>query len=798
MAFLLYAATAIAILLLVHRFVRPLSLSAAIVLFALPLVIVGYALVTGSVYGPIDYPYQSEPLRELKPLYGIDLARNATATDIYAQFLPWRRAVQASFQRGEWPLWNPYNHCGHLMAASLQSAPYSPFTLLAILLPAPVSFSFTAAMSLFIAAVGVFAFARELECEEGPSLIAAGAWSLAAITVLYSLVPMGLTTSFAPLLLLATRRIVRTPGVASGTLLTVLLTLSLLTGHPESLFLDVFIGVLYALFEMARRRAAPWRALATAFAAGAVAASLCAIQLLPFFDAMPQSAEYEFKEVIWAASERALPPDRALASLATDLFPFLHVRRWLEPAFGYTGAETAAVGSIALALAIYAVWRRRSPETWFFAAIAIFCTAAGNRWRPVVDLLQSLPLFDIVHHERINFQAALSLAILAALGADHLIRRSDFRAAALTMTATLAGLAAGTVWLQRHVFLAIDPADWGDYKVFAEIFLLGCVGLALVWCRPPRAPEAGLEARTTRSAQRQVIPLVLAALVAQRALSEGGTFRTYPAEAAYPRVPILEKLKAIREPFRVVGASYALPPATNVYYGLEDPRGFEALTFGPFVHTWKLWSVHQPIWFNRVDDLSRPFLSFLNVRFAIVSRGAPMPAGWKAIAAQREAVLLENERAIERIFVPRRVHLSDEKAQQTADRMMTATDFRELAWITDRGVALHERENGPGAITLRSRRPGGEYLFEAAMQRDGWVVVSDAAWKGWRAYVDGRRVRMQRANAAFLALFVPAGRHDVRLVYWPDSFVRGRAVSAFTLVFLTAFALLRRLRRPEA
>ena len=466
-----------------HRFVRRVSLAAAIVIAVLPLGIVGYALVTDSVYGPVDYPYQAEPLKALKPLYGIGHAHNVTATDLYAQFLPWRRAVQLSVRNGEWPLWNPYNHCGHLMAGSLQSAPYSPFTLVAILLPAAVGFSFTAAMSLFIAALGAFLLVRELDCGEGAALIAGAGWCLAAITVLYSLTPMGMTTSFAPLVLLAALRVVRSPGVASGALLTTVLALSLLIGHPESLFLNVVIAVALALFELIRHRAAPWRALSTAFAAGGVALLICAIQLLPFFEAMPQSGEYEFKQVLWSASERALPADRALASLATDLFPYLHVRRWIQPAFGLTGAETATAGSIILALAIYAVWRRRSAETWFFAVVAVCCVAAGNRWSFVVDLLQSIPVFDIVHHERLNFHAALALAVLAGLGVEELVRRQ----AAATMTVVLIALTLGTLWLTRNVVLAIDPADWGTYKIFAELFFLGVAALAVMGAasRPP-------------------------------------------------------------------------------------------------------------------------------------------------------------------------------------------------------------------------------------------------------------------------------------------------------------------------
>ena len=83
-------------------------------------------------------------------------------------------------------------------------------------------------------------------------------------------------------------------------------------------------------------------------------------------------------------------------------------------------------------------------------------------------------------------------------------------------------------------------------------------------------------------------------------------------------------LKTIREPFRVVGRGLALPPEIGVFYGIEDPRGYEALTLDQFVTTWKLWCRRHGIWFNRVDDLTRPFLSFMNVRFAIQAAGAPI------------------------------------------------------------------------------------------------------------------------------------------------------------------------------
>src|SRR5438128_12404026 len=79
----------------------------------------------------------------------------------------------------------------------------------------------------------------------------------------------------------------------------------------------------------------------------------------------------------------------------------------------------------------------------------------------------------------------------------------------------------------------------------------------------------------------------------------------------------------------------------------------------------------------------------------------------------------------------------------------------------------------------------------------GWVVVSQPAWKGWRAYIDGRRVQMQTANLAFLGIVVPDGVHNVRVVFLPQSFVIGRAISAVTMLALIAFAVVFTTKRTE-
>ncbi|HEY0140155.1 MAG TPA: YfhO family protein [Thermoanaerobaculia bacterium] len=766
MAALVYVSTALILLALAHRFVLPLSRLAALILLLLPAVFTGKALLSGGVYGPVDHPYRSAPLHGMRAEYGISEAHNGILTDIYSQMIPWRAAVRWSIGEGQWPLWNPFILSGDVLAAASQPAVYSPFTLLALLMEPARSFTFTGAITLFLAALGTFLLARELGCRELAALLGAAAFALSTAIAFYVLWPLGMSWALFPLVLLATHRCVHQPAVRSGALLLVALTLLMLAGHPETVLHVVLIGIFYALVEMRGLRRRP---IVVALVSGIVTLLLCAIYLLPIAEAIPQSGEYLWRSTYYLQQPHAATTVDVVARLAANALPFLHARRWVAPATTELKAESAAVGAIALALALYALWRRRDRPTTIFGAIAFIAMLMQTEWAPVAWLLHKLPLLNITHNERLSFAAALALAMLAALGIEELLRRDDRRVAAIHFAGVFLLLAAGTFIVTKTINVANDPADWGRYKIAAELAGLALASLALAL--PLRLVGGAL----------------LALLVVQRGLSDGGIYRTFPARAAYPPIPLLEPLANVREPFRIVGRGEAFLPATSTLYGLEDVRGYEATTLWNFAKTWQLWCQHQPVWFNRVDDLERPFLSFLNVRYAITADEGATPAGWREVGRQHGARLLENERVLPRAFLPDEVWLgvSDDFALKD---MLLQRDFRKRGYIA--AGEPHTRPNGPGTVTIGRRKLG--YDLTAKMEGDGWIFVSDSAWKGWRAYVDGRRVKISRANIGFLSVYVPRGEHRVRLVYWPESFVTGRAISAATLLALLVTAILRR------
>jgi hypothetical protein len=748
MALLLYALAATLLLWLSHRHVTPLSRSAAAILFFLPFVFVGYALVTSRVYGPIDHAWEFVPLNWMKEQYGLGVAHNGYLSDVSTQMIPWRAAVRWSLAHGELPLWNRFILGGDVLAAAAQPAAFSPFTLIACLLPAPLSMTFSAAVAHLVGALGAFLLARELGCSEPASCIAAVGFTYASAVALFILWPHGLSWALAPFVLMAIHR-------RSLSLLTIGFTLLVLAGHPESALHVVTLAGAFALVVV------PLRTLPRLALAGGLALLLSAFYVLPLVEAAPQTHEFASRHAIYASIPRGVSSPEVLARLATDILPNLHTRRWQVAGVPEElPVDTAAVGSIILALALCTITRARSRLTWFFAAVVVFGLLARSGWAPLARALQKLPLFDVSLNERFAFAAALALAMLAAMAIDAIDRR-----ALLTIAIVAVVLVVGNLWVLRAQVVTDAPPVWGKYKLAAELLGLGAV-LAL--------------ARTPR--------LLLLALVAQRFVAEGGIYRSHEQRLANPPIPMLEPLRDVREPFRITGHGLAFIPGTSSYYGLEDIRGNQALTFRRTFETFPLWSIHQPVSFNRVDDLKRPFLSFLNVRYAITWDRDPPPPGWREVSRQKGSMLLENTRALPRAFVPRNVRVGHDALAEMANE----TDFGDRAWIERTALVPHERANGPGTVVTHDARLG--YILDVNMDNDGFVVASLPAWKGWHAFIDGRRAPTHFANHAFLGVRVPRGTHRVRLVYLPSSFVLGSALSALTLLSVAGYRLSARFR----
>jgi hypothetical protein len=781
-ALLLYLATTIALIACWRRFVQPMSRTAAIVLVLLPLCFTGRALLTGKVYAPIDLPFMSEPLNAYAAEFGVPKVHNGTLSDLYCQIIPWRSAVRTAFASGKWPLLNPFMLCGDILAAAAQPAPYDPFNLLGMLIPLPPSLTFAAAMTFFLAGFGAFVFLRSLGCGELASLVTAAGWMFSGNMAFFVGWPLARSWAYLPLIFFAVRLVVREASIRGGVVLLTALTLLILSGHPESLLHVTAVGAAYGIFEIAATRKRIGRAIAIACVSGIVALLLTSIFLLPFLEASQQTLEMKTR-----LGYRTMPwpfmPELIQRRAANTVFPFWGGQPWRDSFTPEFDPQTARTGSIVLSLAIAAlVVARRRKETWFFFGLALVCLCAAFDSPPVSNILHKLPLFNMALNARLAFAASCAMSILAGLTIDDLATAGRKRVALIAAVIALA-LALGTYATWAHeINVGVDPNVIRTVAV-AELLPLAVIAILFFARTPLRA-----------------LPVVLILLLGQRIVEDGSIYPSLPQHDFYPKIPLIRAIPTdSKEPFRVAGEHFVLIPDTAAIYQLEDPRGYEAMTFARLADTYPVWSIPQAVSFNAIGDLQPPFLSFLNIKYAIVPMPVKVTEGWRELMKDRSAKLFENTRVLPRAFVPR--HIRYERSGGPIVKAMTDTkDFSDTAWIEVPEMQPHEIGNGPGVLTLH--KDGFGLSIDAVMENDGWVVASQSAWKGWRAYIDGHRVQTRFANHAFLGVFVPKGRHNVKLQYLPESFTRGRNISFATLGALIVAAIFpsarRRFQKPRA
>lgn len=786
----LYVGASVGLVLLAQRFVRRMSRVAVIVMLLLPLCFTGRALLTGRVYSPIDLPLHDQPLESFQHDFGFDRVHNGILSDVFTLNIPWKYAARLAITHGEWPLWNPYVAAGDILAASAQPTPYEPIFLISLLLPMPASLTFLASMTFFLGLLLMFLFLRELGCSEWAALAGATGWTFCMFLVFYLDWVIGPTSVWFPLVLLGVRRIVRTPGLNPMGILTVAFSMMLLNGHPESALHIVAVGLLWALAELWNIQFQGFKkSVPLAFGAGALALLLTAIYMLPILEAIPQTSENRHRKVIFVHAVRSAPLEIVEQKLLLQFVPFLHgepQREWKwKPGDVPYLAENAYAGGAVMALALIGLCCSRWRGRWFVLTLIFLGTTIGIELAPFADLVAKLPLFDIALNERLILVAALGATIFAALGVDVIINGRKPRRTVAAALVVVAALSALCWWFYPNMIArGLSP---GYVREKCLLLLLPALFVAL---------SVALRRRPA------LLGFALVALIAgERALESADTNPTLSARMFYPKIPILNRLPRGEEPYRITGFGWVFLPNMATMYQLEDVRSYSAMTFMANYDLQELWSVQQPVFFNRVDDPSKPFLSLLNVKYALAEKSMPLPDGWSLVMQDRGSQLFENQHVLPRAFIPKSVFLSGEPFVSYGQDFRTARDYGERSWIVDPGAAPHEEQNGSGSLNIR-KRGMGTLLIGARLDSDAWVVVSEMAWKGWRAYIDGKPTKLRSANGMLLAMLLPSGQHEVRLVYLPRSFVVGRAISAGTLVVIAisaGIALIRRRRKaPES
>lgn len=176
------------------------------------------------------------------------------------------------------------------------------------------------------------------------------------------------------------------------------------------------------------------------------------------------------------------------------------------------------------------------------------------------------------------------------------------------------------------------------------------------------------------------------------------------------------------------------------------------------------------------------------------------PDPWRRLYAQDVKVYASDDVLPRAFLVSAALYEPD---QEAALLRMRAADFDPARSVLlhapppqQSAVAAAAAEAPPGTVRV-TRYTATEIDLVVASDDPAWLLLTDAWYPGWEAWVDGAPAVVRRANLMFRALALPAGAQEVSFRYRPAWLPGALLVGAGAwLLWLSAFVL--SLRRKES
>ncbi len=748
----------------------------------------------------------------------------------YLQFVPWRSLAFNILKSGSLPLWNPMVGMGAPLMANYQSALFYPATWFLFALEAiggtvlmAWGQTLVVVFHLILAGTGMALLCRNLHLNKFSQTIGGLAFSLSGYLVArVGFLSINAAVAWLPWIILAANRIVGPQGTYATTEKSNLvkttfpligcLVLQLLAGHAQTTYYTIMLLTGWIVlwgFRAGKLRGALKASGYLVFAL-AVAVMITAVQIVPTAEYLLQSQRAS-SVTYDIATNYSFFPLRFLTLLAPNLFGSPAQGNYLLPSDNYW-EDAVYIGFIPLALAIGGFWHSvrlrfdgkrddsgfpprilRTLAIFLLVAIVISFTIALGKNLPVFPFLyQFVPTFNLFQAPtRMTIISIFGLALLAAIGA-HGWTRPEGRARAWTRRGIAISIA---------IFLGLGSGLLvltGDITIFVKALAIAG-GLGLI------TGFMSMYHPTGRGRWNAIWSLLVVLIIALDLLSAGWGLNPGITTDLYSNQP------------STVVQTKGLIQGDRVYL---DPKSEDALKFDHFFLFDNFYNNPQ------VKDLRAAMLPDSNILVGIpsVNNFDPFVPGryarWMDFLESAAADVRARMLGLMNVGI---LETYDENVQ--AEISFTRVQSNQATWTSCAVSALNEQDAWEKTVSwlqnTRSDSPGSQIVIEGttvdvssgctargnfsisslsqkadqitiklATDEQGWLMIPDTWYPGWKASIDGQETPVLRADYMFMAIALPQGAHTIEFLYRPPSFYLGALLSGVgILLAVLAFIL---------
>lgn len=602
-----------------------------------------------------------------------------------------------------------------------------------------------------------------------------------------------------PLILLFYQKYIEGKGIWYLLNTSILIAFQVLAGGPESAVLSVLIMYASSLFWMKGGRFIERTVQITVvvfFALG-----LSAIQWIPtyhFLEHLTRSEGVSFSYSTERSLELRTLADIVLPEIAQ---PFFDSEEQERPAF----LKSIYMGLIPLFILLMNVMRFRKDlfaRFWIIIFIAGVFFALGRNNPAYFYIYSWVPFFDLFRFPpKFYFLSAFALVFLSAHGLDHLMDQLSEKKVRWIVPM---GLLLFLVALVILIFFQFGNAELN--KALMILGLTAFVCLAIYF----------------NKISKEISLVLLLLIMVLDLMGKNGGLVPFVDKSFYTEPPVLAKwIGGGADEFRIfsdretkiirpadsfkktsslsMGQNFLSPREERLILRDELHHNFGAIYNTAYADGIETMLPRDSALWKKIFDASKPdrkkrILMRSNVKYQVgdeyeVTPSSELPLGLKKVE--------EFENTLPRAFLVGRSLLGREP-QLLNTYYSESFDPRKEVLLGEE-VPIQTRSDFSGQVKKILYSPNKVRLL-TEQNGEGFLVLLDTYFPGWKVEVDGKSASIYRANYFYRGVKLNAGHHVVEFSYTPEGLKTGLTISILTLVALLAgliFFYIKNLRKER-
>lgn len=515
----------------------------------------------------------------------------------------------------------------------------------------------------------------------------------------------------------------------------------------------------------------------------------------------------------------SMPPEELVTYLIPGFFGLSRQESGFDPGYidiYYWGRmmfaqATDYLGILPLVLAGMAMAYRRNRYTWLFASLmAITQIMALGKYTPVYRFMyEYLPAFSTFRVPKmILFLTSFSVAVLAGIGAEWLFFDEDERKRERIKKAiyALVGLLAISVLLTLYAYI--------DREGLIQTYKAN-LSMVFRWKLPPDI------------AYKRFMNIIWGSVYFMAVLGVAIAFLWLCLKGRISRTWLLiaATIFFIVDVWSVNGRFIITVPQPeikkdNVIRFLEKDKGlFRLATFAgedsfyfsrykiPVISSYLAVSEKGFAEYRDRLDLSGNLLDLMNVKYVTVRKADIGNSSLGSMVLGKYMVVFNDDPdrviLLSTSYLPRAYPVHQvviEKDTEMIFNILNHPQFnpKEMAVLEEAPLLYQPSPQIPASTSSIkiTRYSNDEIDIQADMAENGFLVLSEKYYPGWKAYVDGKETNILKANYIMRAVYLHKGSHKVEFIFDPWAYKVGLRVSSITFLFLIG-AVVWRIRRKS-